>query len=267
MAQNGKNGQAARQFAVFFAESLAESLLEDAAIESRIKVLDDSEIPPRQEPLIHFKLTLEAGLRGQCIVEITAPQAAKLASTIAGQPLSDFNEEHGEAMAKQIASAMTRVSRAMFGAYTGIKCQIDRVEAPALDGMSSIPLVFAEGEQSGTLIMLYFDSELMAALTAKAAHKPITGSEIPRLESVNLKLVLDVELNASLRFGQCQMPLKQVLELGSGAVIELDRTVDEPVELLLDGKVIARGEAVIVDGNYGLRITEIPQPITSQMLH
>ena len=57
-----------------------------------------------------------------------------------------------------------------------------------------------------------------------------------------------------------------MLELGSGAVIELDRAVDDPVELLLDGKVIARGEAVIVDGNYGLRITEIPQPITSQML-
>ena len=66
MAQNGKNGQAARQFAVFFAESLAESLLEDATIESRIKVLDDSEIAPRQDPLIHFKLILEAGLRGQC---------------------------------------------------------------------------------------------------------------------------------------------------------------------------------------------------------
>jgi flagellar motor switch protein FliN/FliY len=42
--------------------------------------------------------------------------------------------------------------------------------------------------------------------------------------------------------------------------------VDEPVELLLDGKLIARGEAVIVDGNYGLRITEIPQPVASHFL-
>jgi flagellar motor switch protein FliN/FliY len=46
----------------------------------------------------------------------------------------------------------------------------------------------------------------------------------------------------------------------------LDRQVDDPVELLLDGKVIARGEAVIVDGNYGLRVTEIPQPITSHFI-
>ena len=48
-------------------------------------------------------------------------------------------------------------------------------------------------------------------------------------------------------------------------MIELDRQVDEPVELLLNGKVIARGEAVIVDGNYGLRITEVPQPITAHL--
>jgi flagellar motor switch protein FliN/FliY len=63
------------------------------------------------------------------------------------------------------------------------------------------------------------------------------------------------------------MPLREVLELATGSVIELDRQVDEPVELLLDGKVIARGEAVIVDGNYGLRVTEIPQPIASHFVH
>ena len=77
---------------------------------------------------------------------------------------------------------------------------------------------------------------------------------------------MDVELNVSLRFGQRQLPLREVLELTSGSVIELDRMVDEPVEMLLDGKVIARGEAVIVDGNYGLRVTEIPQALETQLL-
>jgi flagellar motor switch protein FliN/FliY len=92
-------------------------------------------------------------------------------------------------------------------------------------------------------------------------------AEEPKLDPVNLKLVMDVELNVSLRFGQRQMPLREVLELVSGSVIELDRQVDEPVELLLDGKVIARGEAVVVDGNYGLRVTEIPQPMASHLIH
>ena len=51
------------------------------------------------------------------------------------------------------------------------------------------------------------------------------------------------------------------MDLASGSVVELDREVDEPVELILDGRVIARGEAVIVDGNYGVRVTEILQQI------
>src|ERR1700753_215844 len=82
----------------------------------------------------------------------------------------------------------------------------------------------------------------------------------------NLDLVLDVELNVTLRFGQRLLSLREVLDLNTGSVIELDRQVEEPVELLLEGKVIARGEAVVIDGNYGLRVTEVPQPITSKLL-
>ena len=53
------------------------------------------------------------------------------------------------------------------------------------------------------------------------------------------------------------MPLREVLNFCSGTVIELDQNVEDPVDLLLDGRVIARGEVVVVDGNYGLRVTEI----------
>jgi flagellar motor switch protein FliN/FliY len=76
----------------------------------------------------------------------------------------------------------------------------------------------------------------------------------------NLDLLLDVELQVSIRFGRRQMMLKDVLDLSSGAMVELDRRVRDPIELMLGGRVIARGEAVIVDGNYGIRITEIVSP-------
>jgi len=101
-----------------------------------------------------------------------------------------------------------------------------------------------------------------------AAAAPVTPLGYPPVptEPVNLDLVLDVELNVTLRFGQRQLTLREVLELTSGSVIELDRQVEEPVELLLDGKVIARGEAVVIDGNYGLRVTEVPQQFTPTML-
>jgi flagellar motor switch protein FliN len=61
-----------------------------------------------------------------------------------------------------------------------------------------------------------------------------------------------------LRFGGRELLLKDVLELSSGSVLELDRDVHEPVDLLLKDRVIARGEVVIVDGNYGLRVSEVP---------
>ena len=87
------------------------------------------------------------------------------------------------------------------------------------------------------------------------------GTAVP--EPVNLDLVMNVELNVTLRFGQRQLSLREVLELTTGSVVELDRQVEEPVELLLNGMVIARGEAVVIDGNYGLRVTEVTQPVAS----
>jgi len=73
----------------------------------------------------------------------------------------------------------------------------------------------------------------------------------------NLGLLMDVELNVMLQFGCRQATLSEVLELSVGAVLELDREIQEPVELLLNRRVIARGEVVVLDGNYGLRVTEV----------
>lgn len=101
----------------------------------------------------------------------------------------------------------------------------------------------------------------------QASKTGVIAGQVPTpVESKNLDLVLNVELNVTLRFGQRLLTLREVLDLTTGSVVELDRQVEEPIELLLDGKVIARGEAVVVDGNYGLRVTEVPQPISARML-
>jgi flagellar motor switch protein FliN len=74
--------------------------------------------------------------------------------------------------------------------------------------------------------------------------------------------VIDVPLGVTLRFGQRQLSLRELLELNMGSLVELDRQVDEPVDLMLGDRLIARGEVVIVDGNYGMRVTEvIDQPV------
>jgi len=73
----------------------------------------------------------------------------------------------------------------------------------------------------------------------------------------NLDLLMEVSLRVSLRFGQSRMPLREVLQLSSGSVIELDRQAEEAVDFLLDERLIARGQVVVVDGCYGLRVTEV----------
>jgi flagellar motor switch protein FliN len=73
----------------------------------------------------------------------------------------------------------------------------------------------------------------------------------------NLGLLLDLKLEATIRFGQRELLLRDVLSLAPGAVVELDRQVNEPAELLVAGKLVARGEVVVVDGNFGLKISEL----------
>jgi len=77
------------------------------------------------------------------------------------------------------------------------------------------------------------------------------------LESPNLALLMDVELPVSIRFGETEMLLEDIVKLGVGSVIELNSGVDDPVELIVNGKPLARGEVVTIDGFYGIRITEI----------
>lgn len=80
--------------------------------------------------------------------------------------------------------------------------------------------------------------------------------EVPR----NIERLLDVELDVVVRFGMTNVPLRDVVRMGVGSMIELNRSVEEPVELLVNNRVLARGEVVVVDGYYGLRITEIGAP-------
>ena len=61
----------------------------------------------------------------------------------------------------------------------------------------------------------------------------------------------------SVSFGRTQLPLKDVIKLTTGSIVELNRTIAEPVEIIVNNCVIARGEVVVVDGNYGVRINQI----------
>jgi flagellar motor switch protein FliN/FliY len=76
----------------------------------------------------------------------------------------------------------------------------------------------------------------------------------------NLELVMDVSLSLTVELGKTEISIKEVLELTRGSVIELDRVAGEPVDLLANGKLIAKGEVVVIEDNFGLRITSIVSP-------
>jgi flagellar motor switch protein FliN/FliY len=75
--------------------------------------------------------------------------------------------------------------------------------------------------------------------------------------SKTLDLLMDVALPVSVSFGKTLLQIREVLKLNTGSVVELDRLISEPVEVIVNNCVIARGEVVVVDGNYGVRVTQL----------
>jgi flagellar motor switch protein FliN/FliY len=97
-----------------------------------------------------------------------------------------------------------------------------------------------------------------SAGTPMAAGPEVADPETqPPVRSKTFNLLMTVELPVSVSFGHVQLPLKDVLKLTAGSIIELNRTVDELVEVIVNNCVVARGEVVVVEGNYGVRIHEI----------
>ena len=263
--ENQNNKAAVRTFAGALASALSDSLGHALGLPWRLEILDGQEVPPRNTKPVQFSLKAEGGLQGECFVEFYEPQATELAAKLNSEGES-ADADPGKALAAALSSATGALSAALAAKHGEVTFRVESVTGLAFGGMLVLPLA-TPGDRSGGSMQLYFDTELIEALSAAPAAEAPADSGDRSVHPANLKLVMDVELNVSLRFGQRQLPLREVLELGSGSVIELDRMVDEPVELLLDGKLVARGEAVIVDGNYGLRVTEIPQAMETHFLH
>lgn len=100
-----------------------------------------------------------------------------------------------------------------------------------------------------------------AADLAASAVQPVSFGQLsPGIKgdgNRNLDLLLDVDIPISVEVGRAQMTLDEVLNLVPGSVVALDKKAEEPVDLRVNGKLVARGEVVLVDDSYGLRITQI----------
>lgn len=88
----------------------------------------------------------------------------------------------------------------------------------------------------------------------------MAGEAKPSEPAENIGLLMHVPLHLTVELGACKMSIAEVLKLGTGSIVELDRPVAHPVDLLVNERPIARGEIVAVDESFGLRITELLPP-------
>jgi flagellar motor switch protein FliN len=116
-------------------------------------------------------------------------------------------------------------------------------------------------------ILVAFNPKLIALISAPAAEPETAVAPPPKAQSNGdnsapvhsrtMDLLLDVDLPVSISFGKALLPMKEVLKLTTGSIVELNRGLNDPVEVLVNHCLIARGEVVVVEGNYGIRIQEI----------
>jgi flagellar motor switch protein FliN/FliY len=165
----------------------------------------------------------------------------------------------------QSLSAMARSIGGLVGHEVTCGTGAEREGAPESAEWASVTIAFADGAQPPLLVALSpIVLSLIAAppppASAPAAPSPAEQSNEAgqlALNSRTIGLLLDVDLPVSISFGKTRLPMKEVLKLTTGSIVELDRDVNDPVEVLVNQRLIARGEVVVVEGNYGVRIQEI----------
>ena len=143
-------------------------------------------------------------------------------------------------------------------AKAGKECRVEKFEEIAGESKASCAFQLKAGERS--FAILVHDEVRSPRPQAQSAARLADAPAPAAGRSPGMNLLLDVELDVSLRFGSKELPLGEILDLGPGDVVPLDRNVADPVDLIVGDKIVARGEVVLVNGNFGLRVTEVASP-------
>jgi flagellar motor switch protein FliN/FliY len=182
-------------------------------------------------------LTLFFGRRGADAL------AARLAAAEGSSPSAPL--EMLGALSAQAAAAV--VDKTPSGAPLQVVA-VEPADAPGAAPVAAVDLVMAGHEEV-----------LHVAFAGNLVYED-GRSRLRQDRSRTLDVILDIDLSMVVRFGRTKMPLKALTALAPGSLVDLGRTPDEPVEVLISNRVVARGEVVIVGGNYGVRIRDVISP-------
>jgi flagellar motor switch protein FliN len=181
-----------------------------------------------------------------------------------GVEISNDDREALEELLRQVSG----LAATAFGAIAGgaVQLQLSRTES-ASTWAPEVAAVLRTRDEAGTeiAIEIAISPTLAAAFASRRAPapapalEPVAASESAATpeNAAGYQRLFDVGLGVKLRFGSRRMLLRDVLALSSGLVVELDNPLNSPVDLLLDGRIVARGEVVVIDGKYGLRVTNV----------
>ncbi len=190
--------------------------------------------------------------------------SAGVESTEPAEARSTFLEISSQALSGLARALSSRLGKT-------VSCE-NGVEAPGpKPGAKKFEIDITLGAAGVILLRLEIAPGLLAAVTeaeppARQADSAPSADSLPqRIQEKpvssrapnTLDLLMEVELPVSVSFGRADLPLKDVLKLTTGSIIELNRVLTEPVEVIVNNCVVARGEVVVIDGNYGVRIQEI----------
>jgi len=204
---------------------------------------------------------------------LSKKDAVRLAQLLLAEPedgSSVMSDDHRDAVGelfRQFAGAAASALKGLAGGEVSFKwLGLDPFPG---EPAAQVGMRWTSPELTSVTVLAHLGSKLIVALTpvappvAVAFELPAPAQPPTSLQprDPKLELLMDVELDVTLRFGERQMVLRDILDLSAGSVVELNQYVQDPVELLVGRKVIARGEVVVVDGNYGLRVMEIVSPL------
>lgn len=130
-----------------------------------------------------------------------------------------------------------------------------------LTEVSAAPTTEATFATDGTEVFALTEGETVVGWFGVRETAPVAPATVrasaPSTNAAALRMLYDVEMTLTAEIGRAKLPVRQVLDLVPGSVIELDRVAGAPADLMVNGHLVARGEVVVVDEDYGLRITEI----------
>ncbi len=241
------------QFAAALIEHLAGVI--GALLGDTVEVQDAAGQPERRQWVV--EVAVDGAQSGVIRVAIGQSAAAALTAVITGIDGDVPPASISDALKEMLGQAISADTAGLDDA----RLQLTTTGAALRDGDPAGTLVASHSLAGTSLkapigISVYVDLSPVARVEAAgaAAENP-DGATASRID-----VILDIDLPVTVRFGHTDMAIRALTRLGPGSVIDLGRSPDDPVEVLVSGRVVARGEVVIVGGNYGVRIADVVTP-------